>query len=193
MRIYEEYFRRHALEIPTVVYCRQSSLILKTKQQYLDRQVPWIVMKIQGQQQGRELNRSPIKYLINIETPVHNGFRKNVNFLRHVSSLKDWNEYEPFILEWSQSVYTASPISKEECTFVIWELFSYIFEDWIQEIDDPRIYKLLQEVIYSKNELAGRSLSLVLSQEFPYAYYVFYKELQSLTDNYADWILPLIS
>src|SRR4051812_38882848 len=118
MRLHEEYFKRHNIQgIPLENHCTQGAVILRT----IDPDIwqnRWILVTIKW----IEHPQHPGSYVIEFCVPVHDGESKGRLFTRLPTAEKEWDEYEDFLLEWTEKLNGVEPVlGHKQIILAAWE------------------------------------------------------------------------
>ena len=81
MRIFEEYLKRHNIDVPIVHHCNVGTLILKADG------FEWMVMEIRWISHDYH----PGQYSIAINTPIHDGYINDCVFTKNSTVYKKWD------------------------------------------------------------------------------------------------------
>jgi hypothetical protein len=117
MTICEEYLRRHGLKIPLVKRIQGGDLFFQT------RSMEWSVLTISWQHQSNH----PGFYTIRNLLPLKEGWKNQIYFVPTSEYQVHADEYEEFILNWSERV-TKVAVGEEECISAAWEIALHIFD-----------------------------------------------------------------
>lgn len=129
MRIFEEYKKRHKIDMPLVYYPNKGCFIFKADKNKWNSY--WGVLTITWENCGPH----PGKYLISFRSPSNKMGNQDLFNLyqNHFSTQKDWSEYEDYIYGFLKKTKTneLSPILNEEAIFLSsWEIFVCCYENW---------------------------------------------------------------
>lgn len=180
MRIFEEYLKRHNIDVPIVHHCNVGTLILKADG------FEWMVMEIRWISHDYH----PGQYSIEINTPIHDGYINDCVFTKNSPVYKKWDEYENFLL--GTSVYNKfKPVSDpKEIIMTVWEMFVYSCDSWFAKKDSV-VKQLLFESLDKDNsiDLRYKKHKEVLSHvDYSLINRIWTYEMLAKTQNYAFWL-----
>lgn len=141
MRLHEEYYVRHSLEIPCIKYEKSACLILQANNSFKSSSKDskghfWQVVSIGYKPE----NNHPGNYELSIRIPAHNssngigndgsgrGFFDCLPWKQIQNFTFTWDDYEDSVNKWSldQAMSNMSPIvDDKERSVVLWNLFSF--------------------------------------------------------------------
>src|SRR5271154_5207507 len=106
MRLFEEYLNRHKItDVPVVHHCTTGALILRTTDASVWNN-KWVLVTIRWKHDDYH----PGRYIIEMNSPVHDGFHTDTIFTQWPPIEKKWHEYEDFLLEWSDNLKGVKPV-----------------------------------------------------------------------------------
>lgn len=199
MRLYEEYLKRHNLEIPIVHHFSTGSILLKSQDSFLGSH-KWIFMFWTWVDNPR----CPGHYDIRIRLPIRNGFQKqrrdqtfvDACFNSSQSVIKRWDEYEDFFYEWLPTLKFVYPVKKTKSLILdAFEMFVFIFDDWFN-LQPQKVKRILFEVLDKENSLQTRYDNfcdlIAYLKNHQEIFSVWKKEISDYLPSYSEWLINLI-
>lgn len=111
MQLVEEYLLRHAIQLPLVKHQNAAVVFFR------DKDGVWCVKQLQW----HPPDVHPGMYSASTNRVSHNGFEKGRYFDHIEESQLQWDEYEPYLLEWA-SVPRIVPRTQGEMIIAEWEM-----------------------------------------------------------------------
>jgi len=192
MRLFEEYLLRHKItDVPLVHHCANGTLLLESTDLTWDSR--WILVTIQWV----EDDHHPGQYQISMSIPIHDGYAKSSFFSRGRVIEKKWQDYEDYILEWTQAIQGVRPIrGQREITMSAWEMFTFMCDSWFIKQPTQLKQKLFQS-LDKENSIATRysnyqDVAIFLSTHHPAVMRAWKYEVLAHVQNRADWLARLI-
>jgi hypothetical protein len=196
MRLYEEYFKRHAIkDIPLVRYDSMGALILRTEDTTYWHS-SWLLVTIKWVDGGIH----PGKYVVEFYSPIHNGYLKQRLFQKYNAKELEWDQYEDYFLNWSRSLDGDSMpgvvTGGKEVILTAWEMFVYCYDGWFaHQESELRHYvdRCLDVDLPLANRYAGYQNCLIyLTARHPNVLKVWKYEVLALVQHYSGWLAALV-
>ena len=111
MRLCEEYMMRHKIVVPLVRHVRNGSVF------FSDGDSAWRIKTFEY----HSGENHPGMYTVSTLRPSHNGFRGRL-FEGCGQEELQWDEYEPYLLDWASKQKVLPPSTDEEIMMVAWEI-----------------------------------------------------------------------
>ncbi len=195
MKLYDEYLKRHCLQLPLVRHVDKSTLMFRVTDNS-DWPGRWLMVTIQW-----VLNRGETGfYTISFITPNHDGYRHN-NLLQYHASKEvtvEWDEFDRYILEWPHTLLQTGIrcLSNAEAHFEAWQMFQFCHDTWITK-QPYEIQDIFFDSIDLSRSQAARKMSqeqalLYLQQECPTVFHAWKYDILGRLAVYADWLCDLI-
>lgn len=189
MFLYEEYLKRHKIKnVYLAQYCDNASFLFKCIATE-DKSQNWKILKISWTTQSRQ----PGSYLIEIISPVHDGYRYFSHFDSISREFLKWEEYESNIIKKIHKMRNHEFIVDPKEVFIsFWKMFVYVFDSWFSDQPTEVQHWLFRTIDPSAN-LNQRikeidRLIKFLEQKHPWVYNHWVKSFLSCVENYAYWI-----
>jgi hypothetical protein len=168
MRLQEEYFKRHGINLLPIYHVRNANLIFRLTSGHIVLRIEFI-----------EITRRPGYYTFTYLRPNHNGYLDGEYFLKTSGDIR-YDEYVNYLLKWTRQKADA-PVKNSETRLAIWEMFLYCFDRWLVEHKLEKAAKDQDGFL----EYLGHYHSLVRE--------VYNTEFLKFECNYADWLVELIN
>lgn len=187
MRIFEEYLKRHNIDVPIVRHCSIGTLILRGDNR-------WAIMSIKWEHHDYH----PGQYQIHINSPIHDGYMNEILFTKNSPIYKKWDEYENFFLKWDENYPRLKPIADpKEVVLAAWEMFVFSCDSWFSK-KDFKIKQLLFESLDKDNSLDLRydkyqEMINYISDEYPLMFRIWKNEVLARTQNYSFWLAAALN
>lgn len=184
MLLCEEYLKRHSIDIPWIKHTQCAVLFYKD----IDIST-WLVQHIEW----HHPEFHPGSYSIETLCAYHNGFNERAAF-RHINTeIIQWDEYEPFLLEW---LSTPRQIARtpDEITIASWEM---IIQCWDRGLIRHIHFDKLTESIDHDVPLLKRlkhiddCLEYFSRQQHEFVE-MWQGDFQFYRDNYAQWMADMV-
>lgn len=193
MRPIEEYFARHGItDAPVAHHSESGALVLRTCDRQLWRN-RWILVKIKWEDHPHH----PGQYIVEMNSPVHDGYAKNQLFTHWPPIYKKWHEYEDFFLDWVNGLQGVVPVrGVKEVTLAAWEMFVFTHDGWFLK-QQPDTKRILFESLDKENSLEIRyaryqDVALFLSLHHPAILRSWKYEVLASVQDYSDWLARLV-
>lgn len=183
MKLYEEYLKRHNLDISLVRYCSSGSVIVKGENN------TWILITIKWIDDIAH----PGEYHIDFLVPKYNTISNELFEKLVPTTKKKWDDYEDYILGLMRSLKKVKPVQSSDIILVAWEMFVYCYDNFftsqpsnIKEIlfksldkDNPDRYEYYKDMTY------------YLALSYPNTMRIFRKEIIEKIEDYSEWLVKL--
>jgi len=193
MRLHEEYFNRHNIRgVPVVNHCTQGAVILRTVDPEI-WQNRWILVTIKWVEHPQH----PGSYNIEFCVPIHDGESRGKLFTRLPTAEKEWDEYEDYLLDWTQKLQGVVPVrGHKHIVLAAWEMFVYCYDSWFRrqsaELKDL-LFRSLDEDLSPDARYIGYQETLIhLSTHHPSVLKAWKYEVLSQVQYYSDWLANLV-
>lgn len=192
MRLFEEYFQRHGINVPVAHHCNAGALILRTNDASLWKN-RWLLVTINWEDHPHH----PGQYVIRMNSPVHDGYSKASIFTKWPPVFKKWHEYEDFFLEWSARLKGATPVTgTKEVTLAAWEMFVFAYDSWFLR-QPPEVKRSLFDSLDKDNSLEARyiayqDVAVFLATHQPAVLRTWKYDVLGSVQYYSDWLARLI-
>jgi hypothetical protein len=181
MRLHEEYILRHNLNIPVIRYDSKSNLFLKTK----EAPFRWSIFNISWRNQSGR----PGFFEFTRMEPLYNGngaFR-----CADKGHCVYWDKYESEIFqvlqEYKEKKFFA--VQNKIRNLVAWEMFLYMYDEWISERMDDRFYQQVERSTMPTLDIGTRTVAYRIASRMLADSHGSDKAIQML--NYQ--IMPMIN
>lgn len=187
MRLFEEYFQRHKIDVPVAHHCLAGSLVLHTVPEKWNCR--WAILSIKWVDDPYH----PGKYVIQLSTPIHNSQDGNY-FEDRPEIIKKWHQYEDFILDWCHIAQGIPAQNFREATLITWEMFVYSHDRWFQEHSDLQagLFDSLDNENPKRYE-SYQNVAMMLSKQYPAVFERWKKEFLAKIQYYSEWLVRLIT
>ena len=193
MRLFEEYFKRHDIvDVPVVHHCAAGSLILRTTDPSL-----WKTRLLLVSIKWENHDHHPGQYIIDMNSPIHDGYLSETFFSKPSSIRKKWHEYEDFILDWCENLKGVKPVrGQKEIVLAAWEIFVFSYDSWFLK-QPHEIKQILYEGLDVEKSIDYRfkhyqDVAIFLSTHHPAVLRTWRYEVLARVQNYADWLADII-
>ncbi len=193
MKIFEEYVKRHNLNVPLVHYSNRGSLLFKvcSNDAYWNNK-RWTILSFYWHE-----NSNPGEYLFTWETPIHNAFHKGKLFDKFYIEKKTWNEYENYIIDEIPNFDTLTPVrGAKEIALTAWEMFVHQYDEFFLR-SKSSMKNFLFETIDTQKDIhmrydAFQEFCFLLEKQYPALLKTWKFEVLMRLSKYSDWLAVVI-
>lgn len=196
LSLQEEYFNRHNLEIPIVLFKPKSTVFVKTKTQ----PSVWRIFTTNWRDQDA---RHPGFYEINYSEAIHNGFTKeNGVLLKHIcqSERWEWDHYEENILNLTNSLRSSDFVAIHPIEQVLagWHMFLIMFDQYLSDTMPQEFLHSAVKCLDSNIGLSSRTSLFVTAEKYlrmnqPSVAEIWNCRILPMAKNHSDWLVKLIN
>jgi hypothetical protein len=194
MYLFEEYIKRHNLNVPLIYHNSKSTVLLKQK----DILVSWKVLSFSW----TIIPRHPSYYEIVLGQPVHDGYQPGllIQNCRGYPKECHWDEYDGQVKhicgQLKQEGYQA--IVGREKALAAWEIFLYIYDSYLARLMDKAFFWFVEQSINADLSVSVRSNAcrvakkMVMDKDSKLADALIYQIMPLVRDD-SDWLARIIN
>jgi len=185
MHLYEEYLARHCITLPVVKHTGQGYVFFRENESD-----SWRIASIVLQEQ----KQGPSNYCIRVFKPVRGGDKYFSLFAVYEENDVEWDDYEDFVLEWSNVLSNFKIATSSEAFCAAWEMFVYANDEWFSKnIPLDILYGTLDEDLLTTERMHNiYECVQSMSYKSPSRHRVWQDDVMNLVENYAYWLCDII-
>jgi hypothetical protein len=193
MYLHEEYIRRKKLRVPTILYKRRSSVILKTS----SPPYRWRIVALCW----HAPDRHPGFFELRVSEPVHNSHDRGTKTMRDLKGedVCYWDQYEETVLTFAEDSRKQgfAAVEGPEQLLAAGQIFLMIYDAWLARTMEPSFLLKVGEMLDESRTVADRLTALdgiiapTRSTKSVHETWVY--QLSPLAHAGSEWLVRLIN